>query len=129
MAPYSACWEKGENCVIESLTFFVILIFAVDIKLFSILFLLSSTLFTWFWLLWSDRQCISSLYNTSNGGTKCWIYFAMGAVGNRPWKCDLCPAAFCRKPYLDIHQRTHTGERYYYIFYMNEVRTKLICSI
>lgn len=49
MAPYSACWEKGENCVIESLTFFAILIFAVDIKLFFILFHLSSTLFTWFW--------------------------------------------------------------------------------
>lgn len=33
------------------------------------------------------------------------------AVGNRPFRCELCPAAFCRKPYLDIHQRTHTGER------------------
>lgn len=35
----------------------------------------------------------------------------IGTVGNRPFLCDLCPAAFCRKPYLDIHQRTHTGER------------------
>lgn len=32
-------------------------------------------------------------------------------VGSRPFQCEHCPAAFCRKPYLEIHQRTHTGER------------------
>lgn len=23
----------------------------------------------------------------------------------------VCEAAFCRKPYLEVHMRTHTGER------------------
>lgn len=32
-------------------------------------------------------------------------------VQERPFQCDQCPAAFARKPYLDIHARTHTGER------------------
>lgn len=33
------------------------------------------------------------------------------AVQGRPFQCLQCPAAFCRKPYLDIHMRMHTGER------------------
>lgn len=32
-------------------------------------------------------------------------------VQGRPFQCLQCPAAFCRKPYLDIHMRMHTGER------------------
>lgn len=32
-------------------------------------------------------------------------------VQGRPFQCEHCPAAFCRKPYLDIHMRIHTGER------------------
>ncbi|XP_058462472.1 zinc finger protein 260-like isoform X1 [Malaya genurostris] len=30
---------------------------------------------------------------------------------HRPFICEHCPATFCRKPYLDIHIRSHTGER------------------
>lgn len=30
---------------------------------------------------------------------------------HRPFTCEHCPATFCRKPYLDIHIRSHTGER------------------
>lgn len=47
----------------------------------------------------------------SNKRTNIWNSLAMEAVGERQFRCDRCPAAFCRKPYLDIHQRTHTGER------------------
>lgn len=32
-------------------------------------------------------------------------------VQERPFQCTECNAAFARKPYLDIHMRTHTGER------------------
>lgn len=38
---------------------------------------------------------------------------ALGAVQGRPFACGQCPAAFARRPYLDIHMRTHTGERPY----------------
>lgn len=38
---------------------------------------------------------------------------ALGAVQGRPYACGQCPAAFARRPYLDIHMRTHTGERPY----------------
>jgi hypothetical protein len=31
------------------------------------------------------------------------------AVQDRPFQCESCPAAFSRKPYLDIHTRIHTG--------------------
>lgn len=30
---------------------------------------------------------------------------------HKPFQCTQCNAAFCRKPYLDIHMRIHTGER------------------
>lgn len=42
-----------------------------------------------------------------------WIYYNVllfyggvgrGTVQERPFQCDLCSAAFARKPYLDIHQ-------------------------
>uniref|UniRef100_A0A1B0GLC4 C2H2-type domain-containing protein n=1 Tax=Lutzomyia longipalpis TaxID=7200 RepID=A0A1B0GLC4_LUTLO len=43
------------------------------------------------------------------------IYFSWaplgGAVQLKPYECQQCPAKFSRKPYLDIHYRTHTGER------------------
>lgn len=32
-------------------------------------------------------------------------------VQDRPYQCEQCPAAFSRRPYLEIHMRTHTGER------------------
>lgn len=38
---------------------------------------------------------------------------ALGAVQGRPYSCGQCPAAFARRPYLDTHMRTHTGERPY----------------
>lgn len=38
---------------------------------------------------------------------------ALGAVQGRPYPCGQCPAAFARRPYLDTHMRTHTGERPY----------------
>lgn len=34
---------------------------------------------------------------------------AVTAGPSRP--ADVCEAAFCRKPYLEVHMRTHTGER------------------
>lgn len=33
------------------------------------------------------------------------------AVQLKPYICQQCPAKFSRKPYLDIHYRTHTGEK------------------
>lgn len=35
------------------------------------------------------------------------------AVQGRPFQCLACPAAFTCKQYLEIHNRTHTGERPY----------------
>lgn len=32
-------------------------------------------------------------------------------VQGRPFQCTECPAAFCRKPYLSIHYRIHSGEK------------------
>lgn len=29
---------------------------------------------------------------------------------HKPFQCSQCNAAFCRKPYLDIHMRIHTGK-------------------
>lgn len=33
------------------------------------------------------------------------------SVQLKPYICQQCPAKFSRKPYLDIHYRTHTGEK------------------
>lgn len=37
--------------------------------------------------------------------------FSLDLAGNRPFQCEVCSATFCRKQYLEIHQRTHTGEK------------------
>jgi hypothetical protein len=40
-----------------------------------------------------------------------FVYFRIDLVQGRPFQCTECPAAFSRKPYLDIHNRIHTGEK------------------
>ena len=34
-------------------------------------------------------------------------------TGERPYKCDVCGAAFVLNSSLKLHTRTHTGERSY----------------
>jgi uncharacterized Zn-finger protein len=34
-------------------------------------------------------------------------------TGERPYKCDVCHAAFTKSGHLSTHMRTHTGERPY----------------
>ncbi|XP_058462478.1 zinc finger protein 268-like isoform X4 [Malaya genurostris] len=39
------------------------------------------------------------------------VHMRTHTANHRPFICEHCPATFCRKPYLDIHIRSHTGER------------------
>lgn len=51
-------------------------------------------------------QTFESNKNKKNEMVEC---SKTSAVQGRPYQCTQCPAAFCRKPYLDIHTRIHTG--------------------
>jgi hypothetical protein len=56
-------------------------------------------------------SAINSVWNVTVLIEYFFIYFRIHLVQGRPFKCTECPAAFYRKPYLDIHNRIHTGEK------------------
>ncbi|GBP16746.1 Zinc finger protein 235 [Eumeta japonica] len=60
-----------------------------------------------------SRQCSQGMVDINSVQTKMEV--ANGTVQttqrSKPQACKVCDAAFCRKPYLEVHMRTHTGER------------------
>lgn len=60
-----------------------------------------------FVVLWVHRMVVYNMFLFCLP----FIFRCPTVVQDRPFQCEQCPAAFARKPYLDIHMRTHTGER------------------
>ncbi|KOB71323.1 Zinc finger protein [Operophtera brumata] len=58
------------------------------------------------------RQCSQGMgVDMGSVQTKMEVNGGQPTSRSKPQACKVCDAAFCRKPYLEVHMRTHTGER------------------